>query len=566
MKRRTFLQSAAKAAVAISAAAGGVLLKGCSSKKDYDLVISGGTVCNGLGKEAFQADIGIRGGFIAAVGKIPAHRAGRIIEANGLAVAPGFIDVHDHTAESLLVNPKAESAIRQGVTTLISGNCGDSPFPLSAPMAESEKERLLARYGLDLAWTDISGFYSCLERSGTALNYASLVGQGTIRAAVMGYGNRPPSSDELRRMTELVGRSMEGGALGLSTGLEYTPGSFASTEEIISLARPAGRFGGVYATHMRDEEEGVLEALAEAFRIAREAPIRLQISHLKIGYARNWPQFEGLLAMMDEAVREGLDFRCDRYPYIAWATGLSLIFPLWSREGTSRDFVGRLRDPALQARLRAAIAEEEKSLGSWSNVLVSSVSTEKNKPLEGQTILQASRAAGLEPYEFIRRLLIEERGSVGMITFGMSEEHLLRLYAHPLVGVGADGSAVAPYGPLAEGRPHPRHYGTFPRVLGKYIREDEVVPLEEMIRKMTSMPADHFGLQGRGRIAEGFAADVVVFDPDRVADRATWADPARYPEGIPHVLVNGVPVVADAEHTGALPGRVLRKGARGSVA
>jgi N-acyl-D-amino-acid deacylase len=564
--RRTFLKSAAKAAVVLSGTGCGLLLKGCSSRKDFDLVIFGGTVYDGLGGAPFRADLGIRGGLIASIGEIPLSRAAKSVDANGLVVAPGFIDIHDHTAESLLVNPRAESAVRQGVTTLVSGNCGDSPFPLSEAMAESAREDLRKDYGLDHTWTDIRGFFGRLEESGTAVNYSTLLGHGTLREAVMGLGDRPPSAGELERMTALVRASMEGGALGLSTGLEYTPGSFASTEELIALARAASGFGGVYATHLRNEEEGVLEALAEAFRIAREAPVKLQVSHLKIGFARNWPKFGSLLGMMDEAVREGLDFRCDRYPYTAWATGLSLVFPLWSREGTTGDFVARLKDPDLRERFRAAIDEEERNLGSWSNTLISSVSKEKNKPFEGKSILEGSREAGLEPFEFIRTMLIDEGGAVGMITFGMSEEHLLRLYAHPLVGVGADGSAVAPYGPLAKGRPHPRLYGTFPRVLGKYVREEQVVPLEEMIRKMTAMPADHFGFRTRGRIVEGFAADVVVFDPDRITDKATWADPMRYPEGIPHVLVNGVPVVASGEHTGELPGKVLRKGAGGIVA
>jgi N-acyl-D-amino-acid deacylase len=359
---------------------------------------------------------------------------------------------------------------------------------------------------------------------------------------------------------------MAGGALGLSSGLEYTPGSFASTEELIELCRFAAGSGGIYATHMRDEETGILEAVDEAFRIARETPIRLQISHLKIGYAVNWPKFPALLDRLERASAAGVEFRCDRYPYIAWATGLDMFFPIWSREGTNADFIARLRDPSLQDRLRAEVMVKEKELGSWDKVLISSVATDKNRPLEGMNVLDASVRAGQAPYDFMRDLLVEETGRVGMITFAMSEDHLKVLLAHPLVGVGSDGSAVAPYGPMAKGKPHPRFYGTFPRVLGKYVREEKLVPLEEMIRKMTAMPAAQLGFVRRGMLKVGWAADVCVFDPDRVIDKATFAEPAVYPEGIRQVVVNGEVVVDEDRHTGRLPGKVLRKNSRGAVA
>jgi N-acyl-D-amino-acid deacylase len=387
-----------------------------------------------------------------------------------------------------------------------------------------------------------------------------------VRAAGLGYGNRPATAAEIERMKALVRESMEGGALGLSSGLEYSPGSFASTEELIELCRVAAASGGVYATHMRDEEEGILEAVDEAIRIARETPVRLQVSHIKIGYEKNWPKFDDLVARIDRANAGGVKLRCDRYPYIAWATGLNMFFPLWTREGPNQDFIARLKDGSLQDRLRAAVAEKEKELGSWDKVLISNVATEKNRRVEGQNVLEASRAAGLTPYEFMRTLLIAEDGRVGMITFAMSEDHLKRLLAHPLIGVGSDGQAVAPYGPLSKGKPHPRFYGTFARVLGKYVREEKVTTLEEMIRKMTSMPAAHLGFLKRGLVRAGWAADLVVFDPARVIDRATWTDPARYPEGIATVLVNGQVVVERGEHTGRPAGKVLRRSARGEVA
>jgi len=566
MDRRTFIRRTLRTAGLVSAGGAGLLLRGCTKGKEFDLLIAGGTVYDGTGGPPFRADIGISGGAVRSIGRIRASQAATIIKAEGMAVSPGFIDVHDHTAESLLVNPRAESAVRQGVTTLVSGECGDSPFPLTEEAFEKMRLALLAEYGLDLNWRDIRGFLGRLDEAGAALNYATFVGHGTVRAAAMGFGNRAPSAVELERMKALVGEAMAGGALGLSSGLEYTPGSFASTEELIELCRVAARSGGVYATHMRDEEAGILDAVDEALRIAKETPIRLQISHLKIGYAVNWPKFPALLDRLERARAAGIDFRCDRYPYIAWATGLDMFFPLWSREGTTEDFIARLRDASLQDRLRAEVAAKEKELGSWENVLISSVATDKNRPLEGMNILAAATRSGQSPYEFMRGLLVEETGRVGMITFAMSEDQLKVLLAHPLVGVGSDGSAVAPYGPLAKGKPHPRFYGTFPRVLGKYVREEKVVSLEEIVRKMTAMPAAHLGFVRRGMLKIGWAADVCVFDPERVIDKATFTEPAVYPEGIRQVVVNGEVVVDEGRHTGRLPGKVLRKNSRGAVA
>ncbi len=564
--RRVFLKRALKGAAAASASGAGVLFRGCSSAKDLDLVILGGTVYDGSGGPPFRADIGIADGIVKLVGRVPAGRGRIVLEAAGSAVCPGFIDVHDHTAEELLVDPRAESAVRQGVTTLVSGQCGSSPFPLSDEMFARSREDMRDEYGLDVTWRDIEGFLARLEGSGTALNYATFVGHGTVRGAVMGFGDRSPTAEELGEMKRRVGAAMNGGALGLSSGLEYTPGSFAAAEELIELCRPAAASGGLYATHMRNEDDAVLEAVDEALRIARESSIRLQISHLKIGDAANWSKIDELLARLDRARAEGIDLRADRYPYIAGATTLALLFPLWSREGPIEDFLARLEDPALDARLRAALAEEEKDRGTWEKVLISSVVSEANRKFEGLNVLEASAAAGKSPYNFMRDLLVAEKGRVGMISFYGSEEVLERILAHPLVGVGADSAAVAPHGPLGRGKPHPRFYGTFPRVLGRYVRERRLVPLEEMIRKMTLMPAAHLGLVRRGAVRTGWAADLVVFDPERVVDRATFVEPAAYPDGIEAVIVNGRVVVDRGEHTGALPGRVLRKDATGAVA
>jgi N-acyl-D-amino-acid deacylase len=566
MDRRTFLQRSLKTAAGLSAAGSGLVLRGCAKGKDLDLVILGGTVYDGSGAAPVRADVGITGGAIREIGRIRPSRSKAVVEARGLAVSPGFIDVHDHTDVGLLVNPKAESSVRQGVTTLVSGQCGGSPFPVPDEDFEERKRRLVEEFGLDLDWRDIRGFLGRLERSGTALNYSTFVGFGSVRGAAMGLGDRPPSAEELERMKALVEEAMAGGALGLSSGLEYAPDGFGSTEELIALSRVAARAGGVYATHVRDEEGGVLEAVTEALRIARETPIRLQISHLKIGLAPNWPKLDRLLDMLEKARAEGLDLRCDRYPYIAGATGLSTLFPVWAREGGAEGLVARLRDPAFDARLRAHIGEQEKGYGSWDKILITDVGLEKNRGLEGRNVLEAASEAGKAPYEFMRDLLVEESDRVGMVAFYGHEDVLKRILAAPVVGVGADGSALAPYGPLGRGKPHPRNYGTFPRVLGKYVREERIVPLEEMVRKITAMPAAHLGFVRRGALKIGWAADVCVFDPDRIIDKATFKDPAVYPEGVDKVIVNGQLVVDGGEHTGRLPGKVLRKNTRGAVA
>ena len=366
-------------------------------------------------------------------------------------------------------------------------------------------------------------------------------------------------------MKMLVAESMAGGALGLSTGLEYAPGCFTQTEELIELCSVAARSGGVFATYMRDEDDGILQAVDEARRIFQETPIRLQISHQKIGYAINWPKFDELMSKLEKAQKARTDFRRDRYPYIAWSTSLTASFPEWASEGTTEDFIGRLRDPSLEASLRSHLANKERKLGSWDKVLISSVAADKNRPPEDMNVLAAATKVGKSPYDFMRDLLIEEMGRVSQITFGMSEDHLKVILAHPLIGVGSDGQALAPYGPLSTGKPQPRSYGIFPRVLGNYIHDEKLVPLEEMIRKITSMPASHLGFVRRGMLKTFWAADVCVFDLARIIDKATFPEPTLYPDGISRVIVNGEVVVDRGQHTGRLPGKVLRKNSYGAV-
>ena len=559
MNRRDFLKQTAKTAALAGLGGCGPLLQGCAAKKVYDLVITDALVFDGQGGRPVEADIGVAADTIQAVGKVKPSRGKLVIEAKGLALSPGFIDVHDHTDVSLIINPKAESVIHQGITTLVSGNCGGSAFPVPESVFEEEKANAKAIYGLDLTWKDMAGFFGRLEEKGIALNYSTLVGHGAIRGAAMGFNDRPPSPEELEKMKSLVEEHMRAGAFGLSSGLEYTPGSFARPEELTELCRVVARFNGTYATHMRDEDEGILESLDECIGAARDSGVRLQVSHLKVGGYLNWPKVDAALAKIDQAKQQGVDLFCDRYPYIAGSTGLSIYYPLWAREGTTEDFLRRIQDPALDDKLRAHLKKNEDRLGSWDKVLISDVMLDKNKHLEGKNILEAAREIGKQPYEFIRDLLVEEKAMVGMISFYGDESVLKKILTHPLVGVGCDGSAIAPYGVLSQGKPHPRNYGTFPRALGKYVREEKIVPLETMINKMTAIPASRFGFEKRGRLQPGCYADLVVFDPDKIADRATWADPHQYPVGIEYVVVNGQVVVEHGEHTGRLPGKILKK-------
>ncbi len=559
LTRRSFLEKSSKIAVLTGLGGWGPLLQGCSTKKDLDLVIKGGRVFDGLGNEPVETDIGIKDGLIKEMGNIPAARSISVVEADGLAVCPGFVDAHDHTDVQLLVNPKAESSIRQGITTLVSGNCGSSPFPVADEILEEIKENLNDIYGLELTWRDIDGFYSKLEQAGIALNYSSLVGHGTIRGAAMGFNNRPPTGEELEKMKTMVADNIDKGAVGISTGLVYEPGSFADPDEVTELCTVAARHGGIYATHMRNEGDTLIESLDETIETARRAGIPLQIAHFKVAYPRNWDKIDAALKKVEEAKQEGIEIFCDRYPYIAGSTGLSYYFPQWVKEGTTEEFIARLQDPSLESRIREAVAEDEKKLGSWDKVLIASVVTEKNKPCQGKSVLENANDAGKKPYEFMRDLIVEEKNRVGMVTFMMSEENTKRILAHPLVGIGTDGSAVAPYGVLGEDNPHPRLYGTFPRVLGKYVREEKIAPMQEMVKKMTSIPARRFGFEKRGVLEPDHFADIVIFNENNVIDKATWTDPHQYSVGIEYVLVNGQVVIERGEHTGALPGKVLRK-------
>jgi N-acyl-D-amino-acid deacylase len=556
LNRRDFLKMSAQAGVLLGLGTGFGRGKGISSPADFDILIKNGTVVDGLSDKALKADLGIVGERIQAIGDLSAAQARTIIDAMGKAVTPGFIDIHTHTdAVELLVNPKGESMIRQGVTLEVSGNCGDSSFPYKKEVSE-EEQRFQKRYGLERDWVDLAGYLSRVQKTGMAFNYITLVGQGTIRNYAMNEDRRKPTPAELELMQKLVAEAMEQGAFGMSSGLEYTPSGFASTEEMIELCRVAAKYGGFYATHVRSEDSFVIEAVAEAIYIAEKAGLPLQISHFKSCGTINWWKMPKLFDLVEAAAKRGVAVTADRYPYTAFSTGLSVNYPQWALAGGNEAFVKRLQDPAERRKLREETMLKLEGTP-WENILLADLDEEDNQRFIGKTIQQAASELGQDPYEFACDLLIKEKGGVGIIGFAMSEEQTEETLQHPLVMLCSDGSALAPYGPLHQGKPHPRNYGTFPRFLGLYVRDRKALTLPQAVKKMTSMPAAKLGLKDRGTLKQGNFADIVVFDPATVADKATYTEPEQYSTGIDYVIVNGKVVIDHDNHTGALPGKVL---------
>ncbi|HEY3065677.1 MAG TPA: D-aminoacylase [Methylomirabilota bacterium] len=525
-----------------------------------DLKIEGATVIDGTGVTGGRTDVGIRDDRIVAVGDLSRESAGNQLHASGKTLAPGFIDMHSHSDWRLWENRRAESKIRQGVTTEVVGNCGFSPAPVSPEFRE--ELRGLALYlpkGMDFGWPTFGDYLRDLDHSGAAVNVVHLVGHGTLRVAAMGFARRAPTAAELKRMQKLVADAMEDGAWGLSTGLIYAPGSYSTTEEVVELAAVAGRHRGFYASHIRGEGASVLEAVAEAIRIGREAEIPVQISHIKAAGRPNWGKVGQALALIDAARAEGLDVMADVYPYTASSTTARTLLPDWALEGGVEEMKKRLRDPSTRARVRAdleAPASGQTLLDriGWENIMVAY--SPHRKDAEGKRISEVAAERGTAAVDAVLDLVADEPSGY-VILFQLDEKDLRAALGHRSVMIGSDGSALAPYGNLGAGKPHPRSYGTFPRVLGEYAREQRVLSLPEAVHKMTGLPARRLGLRDRGVIREGARADLVVFDARRVADEATYEQPHRYPTGIEHVIVNGRFVIKDGQHTGSLPGRVL---------
>jgi len=525
----------------------------------FDIVISNAMIIDGYSPSPYFGHIGIKGDRILKVETSAPIRGKRIIDAKGKVISPGFVDIHSHSDYFLLVNPNAESKVRQGVTTEIGGNCGYSAAPIFGEEAHERKVEYRKHFSLDLNWNTVQGYNRLLEDVGISINFALLIGHNTVRASVMGKNDREPGERELGDMCIALDQGMKEGAFGLSTGLIYPPACFSKKEEMVALNHVVKRYGGVFTTHIRSEDDYVLEAIDEVVEIAKEARVPLQISHLKTSRERNWDKLDRMFEIIERSRAEGLKVTCDRYPYIASNTGLQAILPNWASEGEKEVRVSRLKDKALREKIRDEILERHPEPRYWETMVIATVTSEKNKVYEGLSVAEAACMAGKAPFDFAMDILIEEKTNVSANYFTMCEENLVKIYRKPYTMIGSDAACRADYGPLSDGRPHPRAFGTYPRVLGVYVREKGILDLPGAIKKMTSDPAKKLGIKRRGELREGFYADVLIFDPDTIIDKATFSQPIQYPEGIEYVIVNGNVTIEDGQHTGCRGGRVLRK-------
>ena len=522
-----------------------------------DIVIKNGVVVDGTGSPPFNAEVGISDNRIVLIAKEIDQPAVDTIDARGLHVAPGFIDPHTHSELTLLANPKAESKIRQGVTTEIVGNCGGSPGPLLGAALQAEKSG--AEFlGVDVDWTDLSGYLDRVKRQASALNVVTLVGHNTIRGAVLGFDDVQPTPAQQAEMERLVEEAMDQGACGLSTGLFYPPGYYAHPEEVIGLARVAAKYGGIYASHIRSETDRLFEAVEEAIEIGDKADIQVLISHIKLEGYRNWGGIDHLVTLLEGAGSQGVHLRCDQYPYDAGLSWLAYILPYWAQAGGALEVAQRLGDPEVRSQLREdwkvnrSQWEERGGMQDWSDLMITSCHARPE--MQGETVADIAFEERKNPLETALDLIVMSEGQVECVCFGQLEHNVRTLMQHPLVVIGSDGESLAPYGILAQSGTHPRSYGTFPRVLGYYVREEKVLSLESAVKKMSFETAMQFGLTDRGVIKKGAWADLVLFDDQTINDLASYTAPHTYPEGVPFVIVNGVTVIDQGEHTNALPG------------
>ncbi|HID56825.1 TPA: D-aminoacylase, partial [Candidatus Poribacteria bacterium] len=493
-----------------------------------DVLIRGGQVIDGSGGGPIKADLLISGERIERIGPLPSELSEKVqtvIDATNLIVAPGFIDAHGHTGYELLVDPFAESKVAQGITTEISGNCGFSPGPLLIEPLQRERDEWCSRYGLEVRWRKIGEFLDILESQGIGYNYATLVGHGVIRADVVGYEARPPKGDELNRMRYLLEEALEQGAIGMSSGLFYPPGSYSKIDELISLCQVLRKFDGVYATHMRDEGDKLIESVREAIETARSSGVPLQISHHKATRKRNWGKVKRTLSMIEEANARGVDVSCDQYPYTAGATSLKMLIPKWAHEGGDERLLRRLSEPEALGKIRSYLEDLYPMKDDWHTVMISEVVCEQLKRFEGKRLDEVADQLNTSPFDALIYLLNQDKARTSMITFLMCEDDVIEVMRFSRTMFGTDGSVKGFGGKLKLGKPHPRCFGTFPRILGRYVRQNGVLTLPEAIRRMTSFPAEKFRLKERGLIRRGYFADIVIFDPDRIIDVGTYENP-----------------------------------------
>jgi N-acyl-D-amino-acid deacylase len=520
-----------------------------------DILLRGGIVYDGTGAPGGCADIAITDERIVAIGELDDWQAGTVVDVEGLCVAPAFIDIHTHSDFSLLHHPEQLSVLYQGVGTQVVGNCGLGIAHIDSSPTFQQEQRWLKPYGVEVDWNSFEEHLQRVEAQGVGTNVIFLCAHGTLRKKVMGFAQRAPTAEELATLQREIARCMEAGAWGFSTGLEYVPGSFADTEELIELAKVAAEYGGFYTTHLRSEGDQLIESVAEAIEIAERAALPLQLSHHKAEGRANWGKVNQTLQMVSDAIQRGLDVMLDVYPYTAYHTSMAVAcLPRWVLEGEPKDVLARLSDPDQRARI---IEQMRAQAYDWETAIIGSVPN--NRALQGLSVAQAAAEAGQSPEEFVLNLLLDHGLFVGVACFNLSEEDLRTVLRYPLTMIGSDGIGYDP-SKMGEERPHPRSYGTFPRVLRHYLREEGLLTLEEAIFKMTGLPAARLGLTDRGVLQPGAYADIVVFDYARITDRATFREPHQLAEGVVHLILNGRWTLRDGHYTGARAGKVLRKG------
>lgn len=538
-------------------------LAACNAPDSHDVILRNGMIYDGSGAQPYIGDVAFDGDLIVALGDIGKATAATEIDVQGLAVAPGFVNMMSWANESLIEDGHSQSDIRQGVTLEIMGE-GESMGPLNDVM-KAEMVRLQSDIHYDIEWTTLAEYLEYLERRGISPNVASFIGAATPRSYVMGQDDRPPTAEELDQMRALVRTAMEDGALGVASSLIYPPGSFAETEELIALSEVAAEYDGMYISHMRDEGANMLEAVEELLTIAEEAGIGAEIYHLKSSGQSNWPLFDEAIEMVERARAEGLQITADVYTYPAGSTGLNAAIPPWVQEGGFEASVERMKDPALRERIALEMGEHSDAwenmylgAGTADNILLVGFKNDDLKPLTGKSLAEVAQMRGTDPRYTAMDLIIEDNSRIQAVYFTQSEDVVRKAVTLPWVSFNSDEASLAPEGVFLKSNPHPRAYGSFARVLGKYVREEQLIPLEEAIRKLAALPAENMKIDRRGRLKEGFYADVVVFDPATIQDHATFVKPHQYATGMIHVFVNGEQVLKDGEHTGATPGRVVR--------
>src|SRR5256886_500753 len=532
------------------------------SAADFDVIIKGGTVYDGTGAEPKHVDVAICGDRIVGVGDFKTAKAKTIIDANGLAVAPGFINMLSWSTESLIQDGRSQSEIRQGVTTEIMGE-GESMGPVNDRVREHKiRQQTDIKYGI--TWNTLAEYLQYLEKRGVSCNVAAFISAITTREYVIGVEDKPPTSEQFEQMRQLVRKEMEAGALGIGTSLIYPPAFYAKTEELIELCKVAAQYQGKYISHMRSEGNRLLEALDELIRISREAGIPAEVYHIKAAGKQNWRKLDDLLARIETAQKEGLKITANMYTYTAAGTGLAACLPPWTEDGGYPALFNRLRDPATREKIAAEVSKDSNEwenlyigAGSPDKILLFGFKSDKLKPLTGKSLAEVAKMRDKDPISTIMDLIAEDESRIGTVYFLMSEENVKKEIAKPWISFGSDEASQAPEGVFLKSNPHPRAYGNFARVLGKYVRDEKVIPLSEAVRRLSGLPATNLGLDHRGFIKEGMFADVVAFDPATISDRATFEKPHQYAVGVKHVFVNGVQVLKDGEHTGAKPGRAL---------